>query len=84
LTGEAGERPVANPLARAQRDAGLSSVSSLLHGSVRLESELEQDMLALLDGTRTLPELAQALGSEQEAVARALERLASVGLLLAT
>jgi SAM-dependent methyltransferase len=84
LTGEPGERPAASPLARAQRDAGLSSVSSLLHGSVRLEDELEQDTLALLDGTRTLPELAQVLGAEQEAVARALGQLASVGLLLAT
>jgi len=84
LTGEVTERPAASPLARAQRDGGLSTVSSLLHGSVQLEGELEGEMLALLDGTRTLPELAQGLGSEQEAVARALERLASVGLLLAT
>jgi SAM-dependent methyltransferase len=84
VAGEVGERPASSPLARAQCAAGLPSVSSLLHGNVGLEGELEEGMLALLDGTRTLPELAHALGEEREAVAQALERLASVGLLLAT
>jgi SAM-dependent methyltransferase len=84
LTGEVGERPLASPLARGQCKAGLPSVSSLLHGNVRLESEQEASMLALLDGERPLPEIAQALGVEREAVAQALERFASVGLLLAT
>jgi SAM-dependent methyltransferase len=84
LTDRVGERPATTPLARAQCEAGLSSVSSLLHGSVRLEGELEEGLLALLDGTRTLPELAQALGADREGVAQALERFAAVGLLLAT
>jgi SAM-dependent methyltransferase len=84
LTSEVGKRPLASPLARAQCKAGLPSVSSLLHGNARLEGELEASMLALLDGERSLPELAQALGVEREAVAQVLERFASVGLLLAT
>ncbi|MFZ1155757.1 MAG: class I SAM-dependent methyltransferase [Solirubrobacteraceae bacterium] len=84
LTGNAGERPATSPLARAQCETGLSSVSSLLHGSVRLESEVEEGILALLDGTRTLPELAQALDADREPISQALDRFAAVGLLLAT
>lgn len=83
LTGEVGERPCASPLARAQQAAGLPTVGSLLHGSVRLESELEVGLLPLLDGSRSLPELATELDAEPEQVAQSLERLASVGLLLA-
>jgi hypothetical protein len=84
LTGDVVERPTASSLARAQCAAGLSTVGSLLHGSVRLESELEASMLPLLDGSRTLPELAAELEAEEERVTRSLERLAAVGLLLAT
>ncbi len=83
LTREVGERPAASPLARAQHTAGLPTVASLLHGSVRLESELEAGLLSLLDGSHTLTELADALGAQREEVADSLDRLASVGLLLA-
>jgi SAM-dependent methyltransferase len=75
------ERPTASPLARAQQVSGLSSVSSLLHGNVRLEGEFEPRLLPLLDGTRDRDQLAQALGVPVEDVEGALERLASVGLL---
>jgi SAM-dependent methyltransferase len=83
LAGEVGERPAVSPLARAQQAAGLPTVASLLHGSVRLESELEAGLLPLLDGSRTLPELADALGAQREEVAHSLDRLASVGLMMA-
>jgi SAM-dependent methyltransferase len=75
------ERPQASPLARAQLAAGLPAISSLLHANVRLEGELEPQLLPLLDGTSDMSELAQALGAPVEDVAGALERLASVGLL---
>jgi SAM-dependent methyltransferase len=83
LVKQAGERPIASPLARAQLAGGLPAVSSLLHGNVRLEDELEPRLLALLDGTRTLEELAGELGAPLAEVQGALVRLASVGLLLA-
>jgi SAM-dependent methyltransferase len=77
----AGERPAASPLARTQCTAGLPAVSSLLHGNVRLEDDLESKLLPLLDGTHELSELARALTAPAEDVASALARLASVGLL---
>jgi SAM-dependent methyltransferase len=83
LANKSGERPVASPLARAQLAAGLPAVSSLLHGNVRLEDELERRLLALLDGTRDLAELARELGAPIEQVGEALGRLARVGLLAA-
>jgi methyltransferase-like protein/ubiquinone/menaquinone biosynthesis C-methylase UbiE len=84
LIGRVQERPTASPLARAQAEAERPALSSLLHGSVRLEGEAEERMFPLLDGTRTLPELAETLETDQQTIACALERLASVGLLLAT
>jgi SAM-dependent methyltransferase len=76
-----GERPCASALARAQCATGTTTVSSLLHATVRLEGELEPTLLPLLDGTRDLPQLAQALAATSEQVQTALERFASVGLL---
>jgi SAM-dependent methyltransferase len=81
LVNHAGERPTASPLARAQCAAGLPAVSSLLHGNVRLEDDLESKLLPLLDGSHEFSELAQALAAPAEDVAGALARLASVGLL---
>jgi hypothetical protein len=81
VVNRAGERPRASPLARAQSAAGMETFSSLLHANVRLEGELEPRLLPLLDGTRSLAELAGALDAPVEDVAGALERLASVGLL---
>jgi hypothetical protein len=81
VVNRAGERPMAGPLARAQCAAGLPAVSSLLHANVLVEGELEPKMLPLLDGSRDLTELAQALAAPVEDVAGALERIASLGLL---
>ncbi len=84
VTGEIGERPTVSPLARAQSAAGLKALSSLLHANVRLDGELEARALELLDGTRTLAEVAAALDARPEQITECVERLASVGLLLAT
>ncbi len=81
LVNHVGERPTVSPLARAQCAAGLPAVSSLLHGNVRLEDDLESKLLPLLDGSHELSELARALAAPAEDVAGALARLASVGLL---
>jgi SAM-dependent methyltransferase len=75
------ERPLASPLARAQLAAGLPAVSSLLHANARMEDELDRGALPLLDGTRTLSELAGALDASPEQLAEMLDRLASLGLL---
>ena len=84
VIGEVGARPTVSPLARAQSAAGLKALSSLLHANVRLDGELEASMLDLLDGTRTLAEVAIALGASPEQIKECVERLASVGLLWAT
>ena len=84
VSGEVGERPTVSPLARAQSAAGLPALSSLLHANVRLDGELEERALELLDGTRTVVEVAAALDLAPEQVTECVERLASVGLLLAT
>jgi SAM-dependent methyltransferase len=84
VIGEMGERPTVSPLARAQSAAGLKALSSLLHANVRLDGELEMSVLDLLDGTRTLAEVAAALGAASEQTVECVERLASVGLLWAT
>lgn len=84
VSGKMGELPTVSPLARAQRAAGLPALSSLLHANVRLDGELEAGVLMLLDGTRTVVEVATALDAAPEQVAECVERLASVGLLLAT
>jgi SAM-dependent methyltransferase len=84
VIGEVGERPTVSPLARAQSAADLKALSSLLHANVRLDGELEASMLDLLDGTRTLAEVAAALGASPEQIKECVERLASVGLLWAT
>jgi SAM-dependent methyltransferase len=83
VSGEVDEQPTASPLARAQRAAELPALSSLLHANVRLDTELEARVLELLDGTRTLVEVAVALDASEAQVAGCVERLASVGLLLA-
>jgi SAM-dependent methyltransferase len=83
VSGKVGERPTISPLARAQSAAGLKALSSLLHANVRLDGELEASMLDL-DGTRTLAEVAAALGASPEQIKECVERLASVGLLWAT
>jgi methyltransferase-like protein/trans-aconitate methyltransferase len=81
VTADAGERPCASALARAQLAAGAPVVSSLLHANVRLEG-LDAELLALLDGTRERDALGAALGEPAATdVDDALARLASLGLL---
>jgi SAM-dependent methyltransferase len=80
-----GERPAAAPLARAQATAGSDHASSLLHGSVELSDELGRRLITLLDGSRDRAALARELdsgGGTEELLDSALDRLASVGLLV--
>lgn len=84
VTGQVGERPTVSPLARTQSAASLKALSSLLHANVRLDGELEASTLVLLDGTRTVAEVATALDAPPEQIVDCVGRLASVGLLLAT
>jgi hypothetical protein len=69
---EAGERPVASPLARLQI---LRSpiVTSLRHTSVRIEDELGRRMLTLLDGTRDRAALLRDLRALMDAAVPLLE-----------
>jgi SAM-dependent methyltransferase len=81
LVAHPSERPLANPLARAQRQVGQSVLCSLLHGNVRLVDELELELVPLLDGEHDREALVSALGVEGQRIDGALARLASVGLL---
>jgi cyclopropane fatty-acyl-phospholipid synthase-like methyltransferase len=57
---EPGAFPIASPLARLQLGEG-QIVSTLLHGSLRLEDELARQLLLLLDGSRDRPALVEEL-----------------------
>jgi SAM-dependent methyltransferase len=63
LVTEAGERPVASALARAQ-SADTQLVTGLLHQSVRLDDPVARKLFALLDGTRDRTQLIAELGSD--------------------
>jgi SAM-dependent methyltransferase len=82
LVTDPGERPLASPLARAQRAAGATAVSSLAHQNVRLDGDLDPALVELLDGTRDCAALAGVLGQPVDEIGEALTRLATVGLLL--
>jgi len=98
LATRAGERPEASPIARRQaRQGGL--VTNLLHKSLVIEDETTREFLTLLDGTRSIDDIADALnafrrrrpdGEEaassevtREAVEDHLAFAAKLGLLLA-
>lgn len=49
---EAGERPVASPLARLQLREGGVAVASMRHGILKIEDDLGRRLVMLLDGTR--------------------------------
>jgi SAM-dependent methyltransferase len=83
VSGELDQLPKVSPLARAQSKSGLKGLSSLLHANVRLDSELEAGTLELLDGTRTLADVAAELGAPNWQIVECAQRLASVGLLMA-
>ncbi len=76
------ERLCAGALSRAQCAAGSQVVSSLLHGNVAVADEREQRLLPLLDGTRDLEALTEAMGEPAATVEELLGRFAAVGLLM--
>lgn len=83
-----GERPTADPLARATAP-GAESVTSQFHEEVKLDG-LDRDLLPLLDGTRTLQDLLDAVCPEgdplrdraREALPGRIQRYWTSGLLL--
>ena len=81
VSGRASERPVASPLARAQSEAGLPVLSTLLPSNRAIEAPLERRVLALLDGSRDRRALADELREAPEALDAALDQLAAAGLL---
>ncbi len=83
LAPEAGERPRASPLARAQHAAGAPLVATLRHTNAALVDELERALLPLLDGRHDAAALAAALERPRSEVDAALQRLADSGLLCA-
>jgi SAM-dependent methyltransferase len=87
------ERPVASPLARIQLRSG-QFASTLLHVSMRFDDEPSRKMVQLLDGTRTIDEVAAAMtdafppdkrpdpAALRAGLERNLERMAKGGLLV--
>lgn len=83
LGSRAGPRPTASPLARAQAAAGQPVVSTLFPSNYMPSDDDERRLIGLLDGIRTIEQLAAELDSDAETVAARLEHLARQGLLLA-
>lgn len=92
FTTEPGERPLASPLVRRQAAAGQMEVASLRHLSIQLQDDRSRQFLALVDGTRTREELADALAAidpettpeeRVEKVRVGLAGMARMGFLLA-
>ena len=74
-----GERPLASPLARAQASIGEFKVASIKGGATRLGDEGVQAFLLLLDGTRTLSEIAEAMAARMNVTyADAMDRTPGV------
>lgn len=67
-----GERPVASPLARAQAAAGETHLASLRHKPVKMEDATSRAFVMLMDGTRTLADLARDLASRTGATPKAI------------
>ncbi len=81
-----GERPVANPLARALAVQGDTYLASLRHRPVHLTDAGARAFITLLDGTRTRAELVSAMADQPEvtaeqAAARLPEALAEMARL---
>jgi SAM-dependent methyltransferase len=83
LVAQAGERPLASPLARAQIAAGSTIVTSLGHETVSLDGPFDARLLALLDGTRDRTALAAALPDLEVPIDDALAVLVNAALLSA-
>jgi len=87
------ERPTTSPLARIQLRSG-PFASTLLHASMRFDDEPSRTMVQLLDGTRTIDEVAAAMAGAfppekrpdpsalRAGLERNLERMARGGLLV--
>ena len=77
-----GERPRASPVVRWQA-ARQPNVTNLRHESLRIDDSQALALLALLDGTRTREELAEARGQSAQDIATYLSHFALHGLLVA-
>jgi SAM-dependent methyltransferase len=83
LASEAGERPVASPLARLQAARGSKLVTSLRHRTITLHDDGARRLVSLLDGSRDREALCAAMGDDAtlDRVDDALRHLARLGLL---
>lgn len=83
----AGERPVASPLVRAMLARGDDTLCALDHRMLKFENKATRDLLALLDGTRTRADLAEAGRAaglvSPEALEKGLDAFARAALLVA-
>jgi hypothetical protein len=77
----AGERPSAGALARAQRRAGSTVLTTLLGTNCTIDNELGDQLLPLLDGQRDRETLASELGVKRAVIDGTLTGLARQGLL---
>jgi SAM-dependent methyltransferase len=77
----AGERPLACPVARWHAAHG-GSITNRWHEEARLEEAPLRRVLALLDGRRTVEELAAAVGGSPELAPASLEALAAAALMV--
>jgi Predicted methyltransferase regulatory domain len=78
---EAGVRPVASPLSRLQ--FGEENVAvNLCHTLVQIPDESSLRLVQLLDGTRDRTALANELGITEEDLAKHLQQIAGMALLL--
>jgi hypothetical protein len=79
VAAEAGDRPCASALARAQ--IGERFVSNLACEAVELSTPSDEKLLALLDGSRDRSELAASMGMTPDTLDSALRRFARLELL---
>ena len=83
-TGRPGARPKANPLARALAARGEARLTTLRHSTIDIDEPRMLAFIALMDGSRTRPELVGEFGrlfevAPDEAGWRVHESLASLG-----
>jgi hypothetical protein len=76
-----GDRPLACPVARWHAAHG-GAITNRWHEEVRLEEASVRRVLALLDGTRTVSELAAAVQGSRDLAEASLEALAAAALLV--
>lgn len=61
-----GQKPFASPLARAQARLGANSATTYRHTEVGIEGEDARRFLSLLDGTRTIDEIANEMAASAD------------------